>query len=194
MRAFGGLSSGSESCSDDEAPVPKRVRAEAPAAAAGPAPPTEAKPAEVPAPAAAAAPDESEAPPDDEQRLRIELDFIQCLASPLYLHYLAQNDLLEDRAFLDYLDYLRYWKRPEYSRFIEYPHCLAFLDMLIDSEPFRKNLKYAEFRDHVHRSQFEHWHTRHTTINQIPAPPELPPLEMPPDELIRWRPPWNMAA
>lgn len=43
---------------------------------------------------------------------------VQCLASPEYLNWLAQNRYFEDAAFLKYLDYLRYWKRQEYCTYI----------------------------------------------------------------------------
>ena len=68
-------------------------------------------------------------------RFEAELEFVQCLASPAYLHCerslsracrpysstfadLAQNRYLEDEAFLGYLRYLLYWTRPEYAKFI----------------------------------------------------------------------------
>ena len=106
---------------------------------------------------------------DDARRLAVELDFVQCLASPLYLHFLAQNGYLESPPFLRYLDYLTYWKEAEYAQLLEYPHCLAFLDMLIDSELFRKQLKHAEMRDFVHQEQFKHWRERFAEIGRAPA-------------------------
>lgn len=33
-------------------------------------------------------------------------------------------------AFLDFLRYLRYWKQPQYAKYLTYPHCLYFLDLL----------------------------------------------------------------
>ena len=38
-----------------------------------------------------------------ELRFRAELEFLQCLASPLYCQFLAQHDYLETPKFLDYL-------------------------------------------------------------------------------------------
>jgi mediator of RNA polymerase II transcription subunit 31 len=43
---------------------------------------------------------------------------------------LAQSQYLEDPAMVAFLDYLQYWKRPEYAKFLLYPHALAVLDML----------------------------------------------------------------
>ena len=36
----------------------------------------------------------------------------------------------QDEKFVSYLSYLQYWKKPEYVKFIVYPHCLYFLDQL----------------------------------------------------------------
>ena len=38
--------------------------------------------------------------PDDETRFALELEFIQCLANPDYLHWLALNNYLEDPGSL----------------------------------------------------------------------------------------------
>lgn len=46
------------------------------------------------------------------------LQFVQCLANPLYLHELHVQKYLDDPAFLEYLKYLDYWRKPEYVRFI----------------------------------------------------------------------------
>ncbi|KAL9678442.1 hypothetical protein QQ045_016286 [Rhodiola kirilowii] len=52
-------------------------------------------------------------PDDGRQRFLLELEFVQCLANPTYIHYLAQNRFFEDEAFIGYLKYLQYWHRPE---------------------------------------------------------------------------------
>lgn len=78
-------------------------------------------------------------PIDDEQRFQIELEFVQCLANPWYLNRmlgerisqnkervdslcgcidLAQQQYFKDDAFIRYLEYLQYWKKPEYARFV----------------------------------------------------------------------------
>ena len=59
-----------------------------------------------------------------------QLEFIQSLASPAYLHYLATSGILYQSPFLDFLRYLRYWKEPQYAKYIIYPQCLYFLDLL----------------------------------------------------------------
>eukprot|EP00804_Cyclotella_cryptica_P001268 CCRYP_012741-RB/>CCRYP_012741-RB protein AED:0.02 eAED:-0.02 QI:0/-1/0/1/-1/1/1/0/155 len=60
-----------------------------------------------------------------------QLEFVQSLASPAYLHYLATSGILYQSSFLDFLRYLRYWKRPEYAKYLIYPNCLYFLDLLV---------------------------------------------------------------
>lgn len=54
----------------------------------------------------------------DEDRFQMELEFVQCLANPEYLTWLAQTHDIESPKFLAFLDYLQYWRRPEYSHHI----------------------------------------------------------------------------
>ena len=93
-------------------------------------------------------------------RFELELEFIQCLASPAYLHHLATSGFLNDPAFLQFLQYLKYWKNPEYVRFISYPHCLYFLDLLCENEAFRREIANVGFRNFVHEQQFYSWQYR----------------------------------
>ncbi|KAL7534240.1 hypothetical protein ACHAXR_005747 [Thalassiosira sp. AJA248-18] len=68
-------------------------------------------------------------------RFELELEFVQSLASPAYLHYLATSGILYQSAFLDFLRYLRYWKQPQFAKYLLYPHCLYFLDLLVPPSP-----------------------------------------------------------
>lgn len=95
----------------------------------------------------------------DEERLYCDLEFIQNLSNVKYLHYLAQNRYLKDPSFLNYLEYLRYWKDPKYMRLLRFPHCLSFLDALIDNADFREELAKPTFADYVHAQQGLHWQT-----------------------------------
>mmetsp|Transcript_924 Transcript_924/g.1943 ORF Transcript_924/g.1943 Transcript_924/m.1943 type:complete len:207 (-) Transcript_924:76-696(-) len=95
-----------------------------------------------------------------DNRFELELEFIQSLASPAYLHYLATSNYLTDPAFIAYLRYLQYWREPPYSRFITYPHCLAFLDLLLTNETFRRELATVPFRNFLHEQQFYSWQHR----------------------------------
>lgn len=68
---------------------------------------------------------------EDKTRFEIELEFVQCLANPFYLNYLAQSKCLQDESFLRYLEYLDYWRKPEYIKFLIYPsYTLNALDLL----------------------------------------------------------------
>ena len=87
-----------------------------------------------------------------ENRFELELEFIQALASPAYIHFLATSRTLDDTPQLSsaatasttsqstlqqlqpFLRYLyRTYSQPEYARFLRYPHALYFLESLIDT-------------------------------------------------------------
>ncbi|CAE6529345.1 unnamed protein product [Rhizoctonia solani] len=91
-------------------------------------------------------------------RFELELEFVQALANPFYLENLASEGLLEDQAFINYIQYLQYWRKSEYARFIVYPHCLHFLELL-QHEQFRNELKNPVTRMRLEHYQFEHWRT-----------------------------------
>ena len=69
---------------------------------------------------------------------------------------LAKEKYLDDPAFVTYLEYLRYWERPEYARFIHYPHALFFLDQLQRKE-FRRAMANPRAVEHIFSQQFYHW-------------------------------------
>lgn len=54
----------------------------------------------------------------NRKRFELELEFVQALANPFYLHSLAQQGILYQPAFTNYLKYLLYWKEKDYARFI----------------------------------------------------------------------------
>ncbi|KAI9720836.1 MAG: hypothetical protein M1812_002675 [Candelaria pacifica] len=53
-------------------------------------------------------------------RFELELEFVQCLANPWYLNHLATQKLLDNTSFISYLDYLQYFKQPQYAKFLTY--------------------------------------------------------------------------
>ncbi|XP_028643097.1 mediator of RNA polymerase II transcription subunit 31 isoform X2 [Grammomys surdaster] len=57
-------------------------------------------------------------------RFQLELEFVQCLANPNYLNFLAQRGYFKDKAFVNYLKYLLYWKEPEYAKYLK--NCIYF--------------------------------------------------------------------
>jgi len=125
--------------------------------------------------------------PSDRDRFELELEFVQCLASPAYLHYLATSGMLYQSTFLDFLRYLRYWKSPQYAKYLTYPNCLYFLDLLVPPSSssaiitnngekegatgssnveadrggaFRREIAHVPFRNFVHEQQFYSWQFR----------------------------------
>ena len=95
-----------------------------------------------------------------ENRFELELEFLQSLASPAYLHHLATQGYFQNESFIEYLHYLQYWKKPEYAKFITFPHCLYFLDLLCENDTFRKELVNVPFRNFLHEQQFYSWQYR----------------------------------
>ena len=112
-----------------------------------------------------------------------ELEFVQSLANPEYLHCapshspralaphkhssacpcaladLAQNRYLDDPAFVEHIDYLRYWAGEKYCHYIVFPHCLRMLELL-QQPSFRAALKRADFKEMVFRQQHYAWRYR----------------------------------
>lgn len=52
-------------------------------------------------------------------KFELELEFVQSLANPFYLHSLAQQNILEQPSFINFLQYLLYFKEKDYARFIQ---------------------------------------------------------------------------
>lgn len=69
---------------------------------------------------------------------------------------LAQNRYFEDPAFLRYLSYLSYWRRPEYARFLTHPSCLYFLGALRHPR-FRAAIAHDDYMALVHAQQGFAW-------------------------------------
>uniref|UniRef100_A0A1A9VBE1 Mediator of RNA polymerase II transcription subunit 31 n=1 Tax=Glossina austeni TaxID=7395 RepID=A0A1A9VBE1_GLOAU len=72
---------------------------------------------------------------------------------------LAQRGYFKDQAFINYLKYLQYWKEPEYAKYLMYPMCLYFLDLL-QYEHFRReivNSQCCKFIDDQAILQWQHY-------------------------------------
>ena len=95
---------------------------------------------------------------EEQQKVRfqIELEFVQCLANPNYLNFLAQRGIFKDTTFVNYLKYLTYWKEPDYAKYLKYPQCLMMLDLL-QSEHFRKELMNSQCARFIDDQQLLHW-------------------------------------
>lgn len=117
----------------------------------------------LPPPASKPSPTNAEPPqqhhhalPDDETRFILELEFVQCLANADYLHWLALNKYLDDPAFVAFLRYLSYWRRPEYARFLVYPQALAILELLGRAE-VRREVGRVQYKDFLQDQQLLQW-------------------------------------
>ena len=71
---------------------------------------------------------------DELLRLQYDFEFIQHLLSADYVKYLFKKEYFDDKAFLNYLEYLKYWKQPDYMKLLVQPRCLDVLDMLLKEE------------------------------------------------------------
>ncbi|XP_074298477.1 uncharacterized protein LOC141629358 [Silene latifolia] len=63
------------------------------------------------------------------------------IATHIFFSDLAQNRYFENEALIGYLKYLQYWQRPEYTKFIMYPHCRYFLELL-QNPNFRNSMAH----------------------------------------------------
>lgn len=128
-------------------------------------------------------PDTSQDPSKDPRaankaQFELELEFVQSLANPYYLHSLAQQGVLNQPAFVNFLKYLLYWKEKDYARFIlyvraifslyfyltscRYPHALHHLELLQHAK-FRSEIAKDEWREYLNQKQFDHWRTWHAS-------------------------------
>ncbi|XP_052075264.1 mediator of RNA polymerase II transcription subunit 31-B-like [Mytilus californianus] len=105
---------------------------------------------------AAAARQNSSHEADERVRFQTELEFVQCLANPNYLNFLAQRGFFKDQTFINYLKYLQYWKEPKYAKYLKYPQCLHLLELL-QYEHFRKELVNSQCAKFIDDQQLLHW-------------------------------------
>ncbi|KAF2738823.1 mediator of RNA polymerase II transcription subunit 31 [Polyplosphaeria fusca] len=73
-------------------------------------------------------------------RFELELEFVQCLANPAYLNYLAQQNMFDRPDFVAYLAYLQYFKEPEYTKHLHHPGPSLRALELLQQERFRKDI------------------------------------------------------
>jgi len=96
--------------------------------------------------------------PDDHQKLRfqVELEFVQSLGNPNYLHFLAQRGYMKDPNFINYVKYLQYWQQPQYVKYLKYPVSLHFLELL-QHESFRKEIVSGQCARFLDDQVVLHW-------------------------------------
>lgn len=93
---------------------------------------------------------------DDRQRFLLDLEFLQTLANPQYLNFLAQRNYFKNPAFINYLKYLLYFKEDAYIKYVRYPQALYFLDLL-QREQFRQELVNATYCRYIEDQQLLAW-------------------------------------
>jgi len=106
--------------------------------------------------AAAAASSYPESEDQAKLRFQVELEFVQCLANPNYLNFLAQRGHLKEKPFINYLKYLLYWKKPEYASYLKYPQCLNLLELL-QYEGFRTEIINTPCAKFIEDQLLLHW-------------------------------------
>ncbi|KAG2356362.1 SOH1-domain-containing protein [Suillus spraguei] len=95
----------------------------------------------------------------NRDKFELELEFVQSLANPYYLHSLAQQNILDQPAFINYLQYLTYWKEKDYARFIQFLPTRTAPSRLAPARQFRSEMKKDEWRDILNQKQYDHWRT-----------------------------------
>ena len=93
----------------------------------------------------------------ERKRFLVELEFVQCLANPNYLSHLAKQGYFKKDEFKNYLKYLLYWKKPEYIKFIKFPECLYFLDLLQQEELYDGITTNSDYVKFISEQQLLHW-------------------------------------
>lgn len=83
-------------------------------------------------------------PPMSLNRHLLPLKFVQSLANPYYLNHLASQKLLQDPSFVAYLNYLQYFAKPEYARYLSYPGPTLKALELLQQEKFRQDILSPE--------------------------------------------------
>ena len=86
---------------------------------------------------------------DEAKRFTLELEFVQMLANPAYIQWLAHEGYLTNASFLRYLGYLSYWRKPDYARHLLYPIALTMLELLQQDAEFRATALQPSFVSYV---------------------------------------------
>ncbi|KAF1924567.1 mediator of RNA polymerase II transcription subunit 31 [Didymella exigua CBS 183.55] len=82
-------------------------------------------------------------------RFELELEFVQCLANPDYLNFLATQKMYEKPEFVAYLGYLQYFKESKYAKFLHHPGPTLRALELLQQERFRREILHPGLRDRL---------------------------------------------
>lgn len=92
-------------------------------------------------------------------RFEKELEFVQLLCNPEYIRWLYNEGYFEKQDFIDFLNYLLYFKDKKYSKFLTYPQCLIILEILIDKN-IKEKLGDDNFYKKLGEDQIVLWRNR----------------------------------
>ena len=103
---------------------------------------------------------------EHEEILRFmqDLEFVQCLANPIYLKDLSIKGYFDDERFVNYLKYLLYFKKAEYMKYITFERCIIFLELLQFKE-FRQKIKENEYEFLLDNFITKDWIDRNSNLD-----------------------------
>jgi len=113
---------------------------------------------------------------DNDKRFIKELEFVQSLANPYYLCFLAQHGYFKNPSFKRYISYLSYFEKPEYLKYIKYPQCLQFR-RLLENPIFCNYISQDQNMDHVYRIQDKFWYSYN--LNRLNTTEPVPQVVIP---------------
>ncbi|WPG98506.1 Hypothetical protein R9X50_00129700 [Acrodontium crateriforme] len=88
-------------------------------------------------------------------RFEIELEFVQMLANPMYLNFLADRKFFDNANFIAYLAYLQYFREPTYLKYLQYPGPTLRALELLQEDRFRKDIINPMLAEAMMREGFE---------------------------------------
>uniref|UniRef100_A0A7S4VD82 Mediator of RNA polymerase II transcription subunit 31 n=1 Tax=Alexandrium monilatum TaxID=311494 RepID=A0A7S4VD82_9DINO len=98
-----------------------------------------------------------------------ELEFVQCLANPEYVQWLATYHYFEDPAFVEFLGYLSYWRHPPHVYHVVYPQALRMLELL-QNPAMRCRMHRLDARALLQSQVMWQWsHGREVTLDAGPC-------------------------
>eukprot|EP01028_Stygiella_incarcerata_P003223 TRINITY_DN1626_c0_g1_i1.p1 TRINITY_DN1626_c0_g1~~TRINITY_DN1626_c0_g1_i1.p1 ORF type:complete len:204 (-),score=73.68 TRINITY_DN1626_c0_g1_i1:76-687(-) len=114
---------------------------------------------------------------DEKTRFQLDLEFVECLAQPYYLHHLYINGYFDRPQFRNYLKYLGYFHKPEYAKHVLWPQALFFLSQL-ENDSFCERLAEDSFILTLHRIAIVQWRSWRAFLEQDEHGPSAFPVQV----------------
>lgn len=86
-----------------------------------------------------------------------ELEFVQLLSNPRYLHFLSKKNYFKNPQFREYLKYLEYWRDEPYSNLLIYPQALVILEAINKDEEFVQKLDDEKIIEYIEEQLTGFW-------------------------------------